>query len=530
MEQALNTNTNTNITDIKFTPVKVGKFNCNINRQDHELIQFCDFNDAFPHWNKENGLHFQIFSKKAAKHLIVPLANTVAWKLLINNASDMTEEEYYNTFVTRKREFLAEYLIKNTFAKGYEIPSAVQEITVTELIQGNDGMVQFKAGTGKTHAFLFGSLWGFDPADSALQYVFITSSHEVATQIYNQCKELIGTAQIYNQNKGTNEPVRISLCIGQKQAGNTSSTGGFKTPISTSSLMNRQRSAKDELDEICRAQVLVCTMGKFYHLYCDKKKIDTKYLKVMCVDEFDNIVASNNRSKNRNRQSSVMSTEDQMAAIIKKIPENTQRIFFSATVSQEALEIAYSYFRPPERSNDPLIILLDIEDSTLEDIKQYYVECQNFAEKKDVLIDLIKQCRIAQAIIFANNIKTAIEIKYLLDQQEVPIDSAVFHGNLLEVDRTRIIKSFREGAVRMLISTDVTSRGLDVQGVNVVFNFDMPEILETYVHRVGRSGRYNRKGCAISLILGNEFQKVSEINECSISKMSVLPSDLSNLL
>lgn len=517
MEQTLGNNNN--ITDIKFTPVKIGKFNCNINRPDHEIIQLNDFYDVFPYWSKEHGLNLQIFSKKAGKHLTVPLANTVAWKLLINNASDMTEEEYYNTFVTRKKEFLAEYLIKNTFAKGYEIPSAVQEITVIELIKGNDAMVQFKAGTGKTHAFLFGTLWGFDPTDSALQYVFITSSHEVATQIYNQCKELIGTIQ----------SVRIALCIGQKQTGNTSNTGGFKTPISTSSLMNRQRSAKDELDEICKAQVLVCTMGKFHNLYCDKKKIDTRYLKVLCVDEFDNIVASNNRSSNRNRQSSIMSTEDQMAAIIRKIPENTQRIFFSATVTQEALEIAHSYFRPPEIS-DPLIILLNIEDSTLEDIKQHYVECQNFMEKKDVLIDLIKQCRIAQAIIFANNIKTAIEIKYLLDQQEVPIDSAVFHGNLLEVDRTRIIKSFRDGAVRMLISTDVTSRGLDVQGVNVVFNFDMPERLETYVHRVGRSGRYNRKGCAISLILPNELQKVNEINECSISKMTVLPNDLANLL
>lgn len=520
MDQMLNND----ISNIKFTPLTVSGENCNVNRQEHELVLLNDFGNAIPYYNKEDGLHLRVISKKTGKPIIVPLDVSVTYGLMIDNAKGMTEEEYYTEFTRVKTEFLAEYLIKNTYAKGYEVPAAVQAITGIELLQGKDSLVQFKSGKGKTHAFLFGCLWGFDHRDETLQYIFITSSHEVATQIFQQAKHLVGAI------------ASVALCVGQKQASSTTSSGGFKTPISTSSLNTRQKSAKEEMEEITRAQILICTMGKFYDLYCNKRKINTQYLKTICIDEFDNIIASNPRSKSRSAASCLMSTEEQMAAIIKKIPERTQRIFFSATVSEEALMIAHNYFRGPEESynKDPLIVLLDVVDCTIDDIKQYYVPCTNFAEKKEVLVDLIKQCRISQAIIYANSINTANEIKYLLDQLAVPIQSAVFHGSLSEVERRKIYNDFVAGITRMLISTDVTARGLDVQGVNVVFNFDMPDVLETYIHRVGRSGRYNRKGVAISLVLvndaKNEQQKVREINECSKIKMTELPEDLSTLL
>lgn len=380
-------------------------------------------------------------------------------------------------------------------------------------------MIQFKAGTGKTWAFLFGLLWGFDPIDLALQYIFITSSHEVAVQIYDQ------TISILPEN------TKIVLCIGQKK--DTGATGGFKTPIGTSNLNKNIKTLKQEKDEVGTAQIIVCTIGKFYDFLCNRKWVSsTKYLKAICVDEFDNIVAS----KSRSRSSSIMNTDEQMAAIIREIPITAQRTFFSATVSPQALEIAYSYFRPYSLLiGDPFIVLLDYEDYTLDGIRQYYVPCTSHQEKKDTLLDLVKQCRISQGIIFTNRIETANDIKKMMDDQSVSISSAVFHGNLSASVRTEIHKNFVENKIRLLISTDLTARGLDVHGINVVVNFDMPDSLETYIHRIGRSGRFGRKGVAISLILVNstkdEMRKVEGINECSKNnKMEHLVEDLSNLL
>ena len=510
-----------NVADIKFEPITINDHAFNVNRKYEEgnLNLLLDFADMMPHFDKEHGLHLKISSPKSAKPTIVTLSDYVASRMLIQGADSMNDEEFYNTFV-EKKSIIVDHLIRQTYAKGYEKPSTIQTLATIELIQGKDSLAQSKSGTGKTHTFLSGLFWHYDDKDDQLQHVFITSSHEVAKQIYNQSKFLLPSG------------ARIILCIGQKKDAGAVSSGGFKAPIGTSSLNSRPKSLKEEREEVQNAQVIVGTMGKIYDYMCNKKWINTDFLKTICVDEFDNIVAS----RSRQRSSTVMSTEDQMAAIIKKIPEKTQRVFFSATVSGQALQIAHSYFRRYDiRIGDPFLVLLDIEDYTLEGIRQYYVECLNYNVKRDVLLDLLKQCRISQAIIFTNKMETAEDIKMFLDEQKVSIKSAVFHGDLSATVRDNIHNDFLANKIRILISTDLTARGLDVQGINVVINFDMPEVLETYIHRVGRSGRYGRKGVAISFILAstqkNEMKKIDGINECSSkSPMTVLPQDLSRLL
>ncbi|AAV50724.1 putative translation initiation factor 4a [Acanthamoeba castellanii mimivirus] len=518
-----------NINSYNFESIKIGDYKCNVNRiPGDNLYLLSNFNDAEPKYDDKNGVHLEFNYKKIGESKTMRLNDGATSTVLIEGARNMNANEYFPKFVEKKKSF-AEHLIRKTFAKGYESPSEIQALVVPELIQRKDTLIQFKSGTGKTHAFLFGCLWGFDPDDDVLQYIFITSSHEVATQIYEQAVFLLP------------ETAKIALCIGQKKSPNSFGNSGFKTPIGTSSLNHKPKSIKEEREEIRQAQIIICTMGRFYDILCNKGWITTtRYLKAICVDEFDNIVAS----KTKQRSSTVMNTEDQMAEIIQKIeseaPKNSengaQRVFFSATVSPYAIKIANSYFRKYSPIiGEPFIVLLDSEDYTLEGIRQYYVQCSNYFEKKEIILDLLKQCRIAQAIIFANRIETANEIKKLLDEQEVPISSAVFHGDLPAVTRKNIHKDFVENKIRLLISTDLTSRGLDVQGINVVFNFDMPDTLETYIHRVGRSGRYGRKGVSISLILvnqnKNEMEKVEQIDNCSKqSKMSQLPGDLSTLL
>lgn len=512
------------IYNINFVQLKLGSHTCNVNKELKDVQLLCDFSDALPFYTKEHGFHLRITSRKTGKTSIVNLNWHIASGLLISGSKEMTDEEFFEVFIQKKTEFLRNYLIKNTYCKGYEFPSPVQSLTAVPLIQRQDALVQFKSGTGKTHAFLFGCLWGFDPSDEALQYIFITSSHEVAHQIYSQTVDLL------------KESAKIALCIGKKPS--KTNEDGFKH-MNTSSTTIRQKSLKEELKEISNAQILVCTVGKIHNLYCGKNKIDTRYLKTICIDEFDIIVSSNSRGNIKSQTSMMPSTSEQIKDIITRIPPSTQRVFLSATVTMDAVTTARLFFREEDEiknnyNKDPFIVLLDSDDCTLDDIKQHYVICNSFLSKKDALFDILKQCRFGQAIIYANRIDTANEIKTVLNQQSIPIHSAVFHGNLAENERTKICSDFKTNTIRILISTDVTARGFDAQSVNLVINFDMPDSLETYIHRIGRSGRYERKGVAINLIIVNDMKneliKVQQINNHSVGKMVELTSDLASLI
>jgi ATP-dependent RNA helicase len=508
------------INDIDCFPIQIGGFTYNINRNLDKFCSLTDFSDASPKYDPENGPHLQVTDKNTGRTQIISLSDEVILRMNIPNGNEYTQQEYYQKFVEIKKNMVNSSLIHKTFAKGYENPTPIQSLSILEFIQGRDILVQSKSGTGKTHAFIFGSLWHFDPTDKNLQHIFVTSSHEVATQIYDHARFMMP------------EEIKISLCIGQKKDANGGTGGGFKPSIGTSSLTNKAKSIKEEREEVQSAQIIVGTMGKLYDYICNKKWLRLDSIKTFSVDEFDNIVFS----RNRPRSSTSMSTQDQIDEIMKKIPHNTQRAFFSATINEEALQIACGHFRPYNIAvGERFIVLLDAEDYTLEGIRQYYVQCTNYECKRDVLLDLLKQCRISQGIIYVNKIETANDIKYFLDGLDVPIISAVFHGGLSAGERKSIHRSFTENKIRLLISTDVTARGLDVHGINVVINFDMPDVLETYIHRIGRSGRYGRKGIAISLILVNakmnEVQKINAINECSKnSKIDALPEDLANLL
>jgi superfamily II DNA/RNA helicase len=299
--------------------------------------------------------------------------------------------------------------------------------------------------------------------------------------------------------------------------------------------MMAPKSLKQEIEEAQNAQIAVCTMGKFYDLMTKKTKsgdrvLDVRYLKSICIDEFDSIVASKTSNK------TVMSTQDQLARIMEMIPPFSQRVFYSATVDEFSFKIANEYFREYNPSvGEKLIVLLNTEDYTLEGIRQYFVRCMTIEEKSQVLLDLITQCRITQCIVFANTIDRANKIIRFLDENGILMTSAVFHGELGEHERERIFRDVKENKIRLLISTDISARGIDIQGINLVINYDMPVNSATYIHRVGRSGRYGRKGVAISLLLVNdqmnEMLKVELINDFSQkSKMEELPDDLANLL
>lgn len=507
---------NENYLDSKFHRVTIGEHSCNVNRDSSELDLLFHFSDIFPHYDENNGLHMKIKNKESEN--IVPIGENVISNLHLDKSKYKSQNEYLKAFVEKKTPMI-DYLVRQTFKKGFESPSVVQSLGTLELVKGRDVLCQFKSGTGKTHTFLMGCLWSFDPSNPNLQYIFVTTSHEVADQTYKQAKFLLP------------EETKIFLCIGQKKE---VSKTGYQT-VQTSQMTDRAKQFREEKNNAANAQVIICTMGKFYDFFCNRKLISVKHLKAICIDEFDNIVASRSKPK----VSATMSTEEQMAAIIKNIPPNAQRIFFSATVSNQSIDIAQKYFRPYDKVvGSPFIVMLDSEDYTLEGIRQYYVICADNEIKKSVLLDLLEQCRISQAIIFTNRIDTAKSIKNFLDNQKIVVTSALFHGDMDSIERKNIHQNFLENKIRLLISTNITARGLDIQGINLVINFDMPIDLQTYIHRIGRSGRHGRKGVAISLITDDPYDernsdvdKIQLINECSKNNpMEELPENLADLL
>lgn len=469
--------------------IRIGAYAYNVNVAHPNILK--DFHDLLPHYQPDKPVYLKIDDTMV--HLPVNVTN----KVLITNWQEMTDNDCNQIFVDKKK-VLVDYLLKQTYAKGYETPSCVQSLGIIPLCMGKDTLIQSKSGTGKTHAFLMGTAWHFDAEDKELQHLYITSSHEVANQIYRVAQQLFPTN------------AQISLCIGQKK----------DTTIHT-----KYPTLKEERETVATAQIVIGTMGKIYDYLCNKKWLNTQYLKTLCVDEFDNIVTSRG-----NRSHQIITTENQMAEIIKIIPNKCQKIFFSATVNDHALQIANSYF---QSDKEPFIALLQTDDFTLEGIKQHYVECINYNEKKEVLLDLLKQCHISQCIVFCNTIETVTRLKQFLDDQKNHIATSLFHAGLSATARMQAMTEFRQYKTRLLISTDLTARGIDIPGINLVINYDMPHNLNTYIHRVGRSGRYGKKGIAISLISkdNGEITKVNQVNECSINNpMTPLPKDLENLL
>lgn len=510
-------------------PLNIGGFVININRKpNYNLYKLSEFDNLMPSY--ENNEICLKLSKRESDAAMMHLGNSVIRNLYIKDSKEMEREEYLKTFIEIKKKD-TNNLLGRIYAMGFEKPSPVQEITIPEIIRGADTIVQFKSGTGKTLSFLVGTLWNFDINDDALQFIFITSSHEVATQICRQVVDLLP--------KNAN----ISLCIGQKKT-NTKAMGGFATTIATSSLNGGYKSIREERDELRKAQVIVCTMGKFYDYFFNKKMIPSvKYLKTIVIDEFDAIITSksNNRNNNNNNinigNPQNLSTEKQMEDIMSKIPPDTQRLFFSATLNVDALSTATGYCRNIDDSYgiEPFICVLNNDDYTLEGIKQYYIKCGGYDQKKLTLDDLLGQIRISQAIIFTNKIQSAIDLQMHFKNLKNPINAYIFHGELSSAERKEIHKKLMSGEIRYLISTDVSARGLDIQSVNLVVNFDMPNDQETYIHRVGRSGRYGKKGLAISLVLTNEnmneMLKIHTVNEFSVNNPIIeLPRDVRDLI
>uniref|UniRef100_A0A6C0KTK7 Helicase n=1 Tax=viral metagenome TaxID=1070528 RepID=A0A6C0KTK7_9ZZZZ len=367
---------------------------------------------------------------------------------------------------------LKDELSRGIYTYGFEQPSKIQQLAIVPMSKRNDILAQSQSGTGKTGAFTIGSLSVVDSTIKAPQVLVICPTRELSQQT-----ERVAQA--------------IGSYMGLKVL---SATGGNQ-------LRNDIQSLK------AGAQFIVGTPGRIFDLIC-RGELTVDQMKYVILDEADQML------------------EDLFAEQIKVIlnsqfPTTTSLALFSATMPKNVLEIAETYL------NNPVRILIPQDEVTLDGIKQYYVQLDREDWKLPVLLDLYQQITVNQALIYVNKRQKAEWLAKQLSSHGFTLE--FIHGEMDVAERKKRMDDFRSGMTRVIISTDLLARGIDVQQVSLVINYEMPIQRENYVHRIGRSGRYGKKGNAINLVYGDEMNMVKEIESHYSTIIHELPDDLSVL-
>ena len=361
-------------------------------------------------------------------------------------------------------------LLRGIYGYGFEKPSAIQQKAILPIIKQRDVIAQAQSGTGKTAAFAIGSLQLVDVTKDEIQCLVLSPTRELAQQ----------TSIVY-QFLGECLKVKVTLLIGGTKVG-------------------------ADLDKLREGpQVLVGSPGRVLDLI-RRKQISLAYLQTFILDEADEMLSKG--------------FIENIKEIISLIPTTTKILLFSATMPKEIVEITTKFMK------DPAKILVKNEELTLEGIKQYYVYLKK-EDKLDVLMQIYRGIEIAQAIIYCNSKRSVDFVSEELKKKGHMVSS--IHGDLKQFERDQVMRDFRNGATRVLITTDLLARGIDVYQVSLVINYELPREKETYIHRIGRSGRFGRKGNAINFVTPAEKDELDMIQKYYNTTIEALPSDLSEL-
>jgi len=254
-------------------------------------------------------------------------------------------------------------------------------------------------------------------------------------------------------------------------------------------------------------QIVVGTPGRVFDMV-NRGVLKLKDVKLFVLDEADEMLSRG--------------FKDQIYDIFRCLPQTVQVCLFSATMPADVLEISTRFMR------DPIRILVKREELTLEGIKQFYIAVDREDWKLDTLCDLYGTVSVTQAIIYCN---TRRKVDWLTNEmQKRDFTVSAMHGEMKPKERELIMKEFRSGSSRVLITTDLLARGIDVQQVSLVINYDMPIQRENYIHRIGRSGRFGRKGVAINFLCGQDVEIQDEIQKFYGTKVEEMPNNIADLL
>jgi superfamily II DNA/RNA helicase len=360
-----------------------------------------------------------------------------------------------NSFKEFESMGLKDNLLRGIYSYGFEAPSEIQSKAIVHIASGKDLIAQAQSGTGKTGTFVIGVLNQIDHEADGCQGIIIAPVRELAYQIADVLK-----------NIGQYLGVKPVVCVGGDNI----------------------HDAKKSLAK--GTSVVIGTPGRIIDMI-ERGFLSTRSLKILVLDEADEMLSK--------------SFLHQIKRIVQEIPPTTQVCVFSATMPYEALELTKHFMV------DPVSILVNQDQLSLEGITQFYIDIGQERWKLETFCDLYDLVSISQSMVYVNTKEKADYLRDCLLNRKFTV--SVIHSGMKPSERSDIMKEFRRGNTRILISTDMLSRGIDVQQVSIVINFDLPKNNECYIHRIGRSGRYGRKGVAINLVSKQDFWRLKEIEK-----------------
>lgn len=363
-------------------------------------------------------------------------------------------------------------LLRGIYAYGFEKPSPIQSKAIYPIKEGKDVIAQAQSGTGKTAAFTVGALSRITISDRSNQVLIIAPTHELAQQISTVITGL--------------SEMMTGIII--------------KTIIGGSSIEHDVNDLREN-----PPHVIVGCPGRIQDMI-KRRHINANKLKLVILDEADEMLSSG--------------FKEQVYNIFQHLNNNVQIALFSATLPNNIFQITNKFMR------DPVKICVKAESLTLEGIKQYYVAVDDDREKYTTLKDLYQYISMSQCIIYANSVKRVDDLYQAMKEDQFPV--CCIHSQMDKSERQKSFNEFRTGSARVLISSNVTSRGIDIQQVSIVINFDIPKDIHTYLHRIGRSGRWGRKGTGINFITRRDIVKMKEIESYYCTQIEELPKDFQN--
>lgn len=367
---------------------------------------------------------------------------------------------------------LKEALLRGIYAYGFEKPSAIQQRAILPCIRGLDVIAQAQSGTGKTATFSISILERIDEKSHHTQALILAPTRELAQQIQ---KVVLALGDYMN--------ISCHACIGGTNL-------------------------KEDMRRLEKGvQIIVGTPGRVYDMINRRVLIPNKIL-MFVLDEADEMLSRG--------------FKDQIYDVFRYLPNDVQVMLLSATMPSDVMDVTTKFMR------DPVTILVQKEELTLEGIKQFYVNVEKEEWKLETLCDLYETLTITQAVIFCN---TRRKVDWLTDQmQNRDFTVSAMHGDMDQKERDVIMREFRSGSSRVLITTDLLARGIDVQQVSLVINYDLPTNRESYIHRIGRGGRFGRKGVAINFLTAEDSRSLMDIEDYYRTSIEEMPLNVADLI
>merc|ERR1712038_1403809 len=367
---------------------------------------------------------------------------------------------------------LREELLRGIYAYGFEKPSAIQQRAIVPCVKGLDVIAQAQSGTGKTATFSISILQQIDTSLAQCQALILAPTRELAQQIQKVVMAL-----------GDYMGAQCHACIGGTSMG-------------------------EDMRKLEAGQhIVVGTPGRVFDMI-SRKVLRTYDIKMFVLDEADEMLSRG--------------FKDQIYDVFRHLNPNIQVVLLSATMPAEVLEVTTRFMREPIR------ILVKKEELTLEGIRQFYVSVEREEWKLDTLCDLYETLTITQAVIFSN---TRRKVDWLTEKMHGrDFTVSAMHGDMDQKERDVIMREFRSGSSRVLITTDLLARGIDVQQVSLVINYDLPTNRENYIHRIGRGGRFGRKGVAINFVTDEDKRTLNDIEKFYNTRIDEMPMNVADLI